>query len=244
MNSSQSNENYTIEIGGMLVSSLEFPGKMSLVIFTAGCMLRCPYCHNPDIIEGGELIEINEIFQEISNSLDFIDSVVLTGGEPLIQYNEILKILKFCKEHGLDTKLDTNGYYPKTLEKLIDLVDYIAIDVKAPFNKYKKIVGSDIGERVKNSVEICSKFPETYLECRTTYVPGLLSPDDVIQIAKNIDCDLYTLQQFRNKTVLDEKLKKTPSPSRKELLDIARSIKPYIKNIKIKTSEFGDEMLE
>jgi len=75
----------SIEIGGMLISSVEFPGKMSLVIFTAGCMLRCPYCHNPGIINGGKKTSINEILKEINESLDFIDSVVLTGGEPLIQ---------------------------------------------------------------------------------------------------------------------------------------------------------------
>lgn len=243
MNTSQSNEKGSIDLGGMLVSSLEFPGKISLVIFTAGCMLRCPYCHNPDIIEGGELKEIQEIFREISDSLDFIDSVVLTGGEPLIQYREVKTILNYCKNHDLNTKLDTNGYYPELLKELIDLVDYVAIDVKAPYNKYEEVIGADIGERVKKSVEICSKSPDTYLECRTTYVPGLLIPDDIIHIAKEINCDVFTIQQFRNRDVLDEKLKNTPSPSRKELIEIAESVKPFLSSVKIKTSEFGDETI-
>jgi pyruvate formate lyase activating enzyme len=233
----------SIEIGGMLVSSVEFPGKMSLVIFTAGCMLRCPYCHNPGIINGGMKMEINEIFKEIDDSLDFIDSVVLTGGEPLIQYEGIFEIVKYCKNIKLDIKIDTNGYYPEKLEKLVMHVDYVALDIKAPFNKYKKIIGEDIGENVRRSMEICSKSPETYFECRTTYVPGLMDPEDIIEIAKNISCDSYTLQQFRNKTVLDEKLKETPSPSRKELIKIAESVKPFLNNIKIKTSEFGEEII-
>lgn len=233
----------SIEIGGMLVSSVEFPGKMSLVIFTAGCMLRCPYCHNPGIIKGGVKMGINEIFKEIDDSLDFIDSVVLTGGEPLIQNEGIFEIVKYCKNIKLDIKIDTNGYYPERLEKLMMYVDYVALDIKAPFNKYKEVIGEDIGENVRKSMEICSKSPETYFECRTTYVPGLMVPEDIVEIAKNISCDTYTIQQFRNKTVLDEKLKETPSPSRKELIEIAKSVKPFLNNIKIKTSEFGEETI-
>jgi pyruvate formate lyase activating enzyme len=233
----------SIEIGGMLVSSVEFPGKMSLVIFTAGCMLRCPYCHNPGIINGGKKIGIKEIFKEIDESLDFIDSVVLTGGEPLIQNEGIFEIVKYCKNIKLSIKIDTNGYYPEKLEKLVKYVDYVALDIKAPFNKYKEVIGEDIGENVRKSMEICLKSPDTYFECRTTYVPGIMGPKDIVEIAKNIHCDSYTIQQFRNKTVLDQKLKDTPSPSRKELMEIAESVKPFLNNIKIKTSEFGEETI-
>ncbi len=244
MNSLLPKNRETIEIGGMLVSSLEFPGKMSLVIFTAGCMLQCPYCHNPGIIDGGTREKITDIYKEIKDSMDFIDSVVLTGGEPLIQSEEVTEILKYCKTLQLDIKLDTNGFYPEKLEDLIGYVDYIALDIKAPFNKYKEIIGADIGKDVRRSMEICLKFPETYLECRTTYVPGLMIPEDVIEIAKSIRCDVYTIQQFRNKTVLDEKLMETPNPSRKELIEIAESVKPFLKKIKIKTSEFGEETIK
>ncbi len=233
-----------MEIGGILVSSLEFPGKMSLVIFTAGCMLRCPYCHNPEIIEGGELMEINEILREIDDSLDFIDSVVLTGGEPLMQDREVAEILKYSKNLGLDAKLDTNGYFPERLENLIYLLDYVALDVKAPFYRYEEIIGAEIGENVRRSMEICLKSNKTYLECRTTYVPGLMVPQDVIEIARDINCDVYTIQQFRNRTVLDEKLKNTPSPSHNELIKIAESVKPFLKSVKIKTSEFGVEKIK
>jgi pyruvate formate lyase activating enzyme len=237
------NSTDTIDIGGILVSTIEYTGKISLVIFTAGCMLRCPYCHNPGIIEGGNQRKISTIYSKINDSLDFIDSVVLTGGEPLFQKDEITKILRYCKNLGLNTKLDTNGYYPEKLEEILYLVDYVAIDVKAPFNKYKEVIGLDIGENVRKSIQVCLKS-NVYLECRTTYVPGLLVPEDIKNIAENIECDVYTIQQFNNKTVLDEKLKEIMSPSRKELLDIAKSIKPFQDNIKIKTSEFGDEKIK
>lgn len=232
-----------IDIGGILVSTIEYTGKISLVIFAAGCMLRCPYCHNPGIIEGGNLREISEIYNKIDDSLDFIDSIVLTGGEPLFQHKEVIKILRYCKALGLSTKLDTNGYYPEKLEEILDFVDYVALDIKAPFKKYKEVIGLDIGKNVQKSIQVCLKS-DAYLECRTTYVQGLLNPEDINDIAKNIECDLYTIQQFNNKTVLDEKLKVIESPSRKELFDIAESIKPYQNNIQIKTSEFGNEIIK
>ena len=232
-----------IDIGGILVSTIEYTGKISLVIFTAGCMLRCPYCHNPGIIEGGNLIKTSEIYNKIDDALDFIDSVVLTGGEPLFQHREVIKILRYCKSLELNTKLDTNGFYPEKLEEVLDFVDYVALDIKAPFKKYKEVTGLDISKNVQKSIQVCLKS-DTYLECRTTYVPGLLNPEDINNIAKNIECDLYTIQQFNNKTVLDEKLKAIESPSRKELFDIAESIKPYQNNIQIKTSEFGNEIIK
>ncbi len=231
-----------MEIGGILVSSIEFPGKMSLVIFTAGCMLRCPYCHNHNIITSGRKVEIAEIFNEIEDSIDFIDSVVVTGGEPLMQDEEVIEILKFSKDLGLEAKLDTNGYYPETLRNIVNLTDYVALDIKSPFNKYETVIGENIGEQVRKSMDICYES-DAYLECRTTYVPGLLNPEDIVDIAKDLHCDVYTIQQFRNKTVLDKDLEDVQNPSRQELLKIAESVKPFLKKVKIKTSEFGDEIV-
>jgi pyruvate formate lyase activating enzyme len=92
-------------------------------------------------------------------------------------------------------------------------------------------------------MEICQRFPDTFLECRTTYVPELMDPKDIIEIAKEIHCNQYTIQQFRNRTVLDENLLESEVPSHDELVAIAESIKPFQKNIKIKTSEFGEEII-
>lgn len=230
-------------IGGMMISSLEFPGKISLAIFTAGCILRCPYCHNPELIEGGYRIDMSKIKSEIADSLDFIDSVVVTGGEPLIQFKEVKTILNYSHDLGLKVKLDTNGCYPEHLEKILECTDYVALDIKAPFPKYNDVIGRDIGYQVKKSMEVCFNSPNTFLECRTTYVPGLLKSVDILEIAKSLSCDLYTLQQFRNRVVLDEKLKKTGNTSRKKLLELAYQIKPQIKMLKIKTAEFGDEYI-
>lgn len=231
-----------MQLGGTVISSLEYPGKISLVIFTGGCNLRCPYCHNPEMISGGEKVHREEIEGKIIKEMDFIDAVVITGGEPLLQFEEVKKLLEYSKKMGLLTKLDTNGGFPGRLSRVIKLVDYVALDVKAPFDDYNDIIGSDIGEKVKKSMDLCANSP-VYLECRTTYVPGLLNEEDIKKIAKSLDCDLYTLQQFRNRTVLDKKLHKTPNPSRDELFKMAENLKPIFSNLKVKTAEFGEEMV-
>jgi len=233
-----------MKFGGHIISSLEFPESMSLVIFTSGCPLRCPYCHNPGLIDGGEDIPIGEIFTKIQESMDFIDAVVITGGEPLSQYNNIKEILNYCQELDLKIKLDTNGYYLQRLKKVIKYLDYVALDVKAPLDKYKEIIGTDIGDLVHESMEICNNNSNIFLECRTTYVPSLMNVNDIKRIAQEINCDLYTLQQFRNRVVLDEKLRNTPDATQKELKEIANQIKPILNKVKIKTAEFGDEIIK
>jgi pyruvate formate lyase activating enzyme len=234
-----------MRIGGHITSTLEFPSHMSIVVFTAGCNLMCPYCHNPELIDmnGGEDIPLEKLYKIIHDSSDFIDAVVITGGEPLLQINDTKKLFDYCHECNLKTKLDTNGCYPKKLEEIIELVDYIALDVKAPFNKYKEVIGDDVGDLVKKSMELGFES-DSFLECRTTYVPSLMNPADIEKIAKEINCDLYTLQQFRNRTVLDVKLQNTPNTTRNELFDIANKIKPFLEKIKIKTGEFGDEIIK
>lgn len=229
-------------IGDIIVSSLEFPEKMSIVIFSGGCILRCPYCHNPELIDNGKSVELPEIIKKIENSMDFIDSVVITGGEALIQYEDVKEILKYCKNQGLETKLDTNGCFPDKLSELIDLLDYVALDVKAPFDKYEEIIGSDIGDKVKKSMEICINNG-IYLECRTTYVPSLMDPHDITEIARSITTDIYTIQQFRDKTVLDEKLQGTHIPSRDELKELGEAAKLFLNKVRIKTAEFGNEFI-
>jgi pyruvate formate lyase activating enzyme len=82
-----------MKIGGTAISSLDFPGRISLVIFTGGCSLRCPYCHNPEIINGGEEMSLKNLFQKIEDAVEFVDALVVTGGEPLMQLGELKDIL-------------------------------------------------------------------------------------------------------------------------------------------------------
>jgi pyruvate formate lyase activating enzyme len=232
-----------MEIGGTILSSVEYHGNISLVIFMAKCPLKCPYCHNSELLDGGKEVNLSEIFKKIDDSYEYIDAVVVSGGEPLVQADDTISILEYSKKLKLKTKLDTSAYYPDRIMKVIPYLDYLAIDIKAPFDKYNEIIGSDIGEKVEKSVKIANSNPHIFLECRTTYVPNLLTHEDIKQISREIECDLYTIQQFRNKNVLDESLEKVESPNPKELKKLAKEIKPVLNKVKIKTSEFGEECI-
>jgi pyruvate formate lyase activating enzyme len=232
-----------MEIGGTIISSVEYEGKIALVIFMAKCPLRCPYCHNGELLENGEETSLKKIFKIINDSSDYIDGVVISGGEPLTQVEEVLEILKYSRSLGLKTKVDTSGCYPEQLHTLLKFTDYVAIDIKAPFEKYEEVVGMDIGNDVEKSMKIAIESPNTFLECRTTYVPSLLDHEDIKQISREIVCDLYTLQQFRNKSVLDKNLDDIESPNPHELKNLAKEVKGVLNKVKIRTSEFGDECI-
>lgn len=232
-----------MEIGGTIISSVEYQGKISLVIFMAKCPLRCPYCHNSELLENGEESSLSEISKIIHDSVDYIDAVVVSGGEPLVHSEDVIEILKYAKSLGLKTKVDTSGCYPKRLDEVLKYTDYIAIDIKVPFDKYKDIIGADVGNNVEKSMKIANNANNTFLECRTTYVPTLLSHDDIKQISREIECDLYTLQQFRSKNVLDKSLERVESPNPHELRELAREIKPVLNKVKVKTAEFGEECI-
>lgn len=233
-------------IGGNVISSVEFHGNMSLVFFMAGCPLRCKYCHNVELLNKEDETDLTSVKHIINDSADFIDAVVISGGEPLVQVDAVADILRYVKEIGLKTKLDTSGVYPKRLKKLLDekLVDYISLDFKAPVYKYKKIVGSNIGPEVKESMDLINSY-DVHLEVRTTFVPTLLTKKDIIRIADEVKADVYTIQQFRNKEVLDPKLLEVENPNPNELRKIAKSIKPYFDGIiKVKSAEFGEEIID
>lgn len=233
-------------IGGTVISSVEFHKNMSLVIFMSGCPLCCRYCHNVELINDQTELTLDEIKKEIDSSKDFIDAVVISGGEPLIQTSDVADILRYVKTLNLKTKLDTSGVYPQELEKLLkeELIDFISLDIKAPFEDYRHVVGEDIGGEVKKSMELINSYNVT-LETRTTVVPTLHTDEDIKKIASSVKSDIYTIQQFRNKNVLDPSLEEVENPNAVELTELAKSLKDYFKGtIKVKTGEFGAQIIK
>ena len=232
-------------IGGTVISSIEFHGNISLVIFMSKCPLECRYCHNVELLEEGSEKSFKEIADEITSSADFLDAVVISGGEPLLHVDDVIEILKVTRNLGLKTKLDTSGIYPDKLKKILDLnlLDYISLDVKNPFSKYRKITGSNVGFEVKKSMDLINDAG-VHLEIRTTYVPTLHEKEDILEIVRGIKSDVYTIQQFRNKNVLDPSLEKVEIPNPHDLVKIAREIKPYFDGVvKVKSGEFGEEII-
>lgn len=233
-------------VGGSVISSVEFHGNMSLVLFMSGCPLTCRYCHNVELLDDQTDKSFEEIKREIDSSADFLDAVVISGGEPLMQIDALIEIFSYVRQIGLKTKLDTSGIYPDRIKQLLDLnlLDFVSLDVKTTFSKYKKITGSNVGFQVKKSMEIINEDENVHLEIRTTYVPTLHTKKDIINLADEIEADIYTIQQFRNKKVLDPALEKVEAPNPHDLADLAREIKPYFKGIvKVKSGEFGEQVI-
>jgi pyruvate formate lyase activating enzyme len=234
-------------VGGSVISSVEFHGNMSLVIFMSGCPLTCRYCHNVELLEDSTEKSFEEIKHEIDSSKDFLDAVVISGGEPLMQIDALIEIFTYVREIGLKTKLDTSGIYPDKLKQLLDLnlLDFVSLDIKTTFSKYRKITGSNVGFQVKKSMELINEYDGVYLEARTTYVPTLHTKKDIINLVDDIEADIYTIQQFRNRNVLDPALEKVEVPNPHDLADLAREIKPYFKGqVKVKSGEFGEQVIE
>lgn len=234
-------------IGGSVISSVEFHGNMSLVLFMSGCPLTCRYCHNVELLEDKTEKSFEEIKHEIDSSADFLDAVVISGGEPLMQIDALIEIFRYVRQIGLKTKLDTSGIYPNRIKQLLDLnlLDFVSLDVKTTFSKYRKITGSNVGFQVKKSMELINADDDVHLEIRTTYVPTLHTKKDIINLVDEIEADIYTIQQFRNKNVLDPALEKVDVPNPHDLADLAREIKPYFKGqVKVKSGEFGEQIIE
>lgn len=233
-------------IGGTVISSVEFHGNMSLVIFMSKCPLACRYCHNVELLEDNTEWSLEKVISEIDSSSDFLDAVVISGGEPLVQTDAVIEILKHVRKIGLKTKLDTSGIYPDKIMELLDLklLDYVSLDVKTTFSKYRKITGANVGFNVKKSMELINDDSNVHLELRTTYVPTLHTKKDMLNLVDEIKGDIYTIQQFRNKNVLDPALEKVEVPNPHDLRKLAEELKPYFEGqVKVKSAEFGEEII-
>ena len=195
--------------GGLQKSSLiDYPGKLSAVIFFSGCNFDCPYCHNPELARGcatcpGDLTTAN-ICGFLKQRQGFLDGVVFSGGEPTLQ-NDLADFCKRIKGFGFPVKLDTNGSRPKVLERLIDeqLVDYIAMDLKTDPVLYKSYIKSDCGpDPILASIRILMASGIDY-EFRTTCVKPIVTLETIENMSHLIQgAKLYALQRFRNHDVL------------------------------------------
>ena len=221
-----------MKIGGFQKTSLlDYPGEISAIIWTVGCNFNCPFCYNIDLVKGNvELFPVEEIFGFLKKRKGLIEGLVISGGEPFLQ-KDLKEFCKKVKKIGYKIKIDTNGTFPEKLQELIDkkLVDYVAMDIKAPFKKYDKLAGKKTNmKKIKKSIEIIQDSDLDY-EFKTTFVPDLLIKEDIVEIAKWLKGSrLYYLQQFKNDIpVISSKLSKKQSYSSNYLKETLNEIKPY-----------------
>lgn len=215
-------------IGGLQKTSLlDFPEKIAAIVFTMGCNFRCGYCHNPELINGEAKIE--EVFEFLKTRQGKLDGVVITGGEPCLQ-KDLPEFIKQVKELGFAVKLDTNGSFPEMLEKVLPDLDYVAMDIKAPLEKYSQIVNVDVDtSKILKSIEVLKNGGVDY-EFRTTVVKSQLSFEDFEKIGQLIQgAPRYYLQRFEASKILDKSLENEKTYSIEEFERIIDILKSYVK---------------
>ena len=188
--------------GFQKMTLLDFPGQVAATIFTGGCNLRCPFCHNALLVtEADDLEEYSEdfIIGYLEKRKGILDGLAITGGEPLLQ-KDIWPFIERVRHLGYRIKLDTNGCYPDRLKDLVarKLVDYVAVDVKNAKEKYGETVGipSFSTEAVEETVAFLKKGLVPY-EFRTTVVREFHTLEDIARIGKWIEgADAWFLQNF------------------------------------------------
>lgn len=195
-----------MQIAGVNCNSfIDYPSKIAYVVFCGGCNFDCWYCHNRPILRKFKILDEQEVLSDIKSRGNFIDGVVISGGEPTLQFD----LVEFIKKLSpLPVKLDTNGSKPDVIETLLknNLLDYIAMDIKAPFSKYATIACCEIDiNAIKRSVEIIRSSGLNY-EFRTTFSPDL-TKEDILEISKHISgAKLYTLGKFVDHENIKKKL--------------------------------------
>jgi pyruvate formate lyase activating enzyme len=231
-----------MEIRGFIPTSLvDWDGKVVSTVFTSKCNFECGFCHNHELVCSPEKFEVvpeEKVMEHLKNNADFLDGVCITGGEPTLE-NGLYEFCEKIKTMGMQVKLDTNGTNPQLLKKLIQkkLVDYVAMDIKAPLSakKYQRVSGVKSGylmENVEDSIQALLKSDIDY-EFRTTVVPGVHSKDDIKEIARGLNgCKRYVLQKFQPEHVRDDSLKSEKSQSDGEMEELVKVIKRYIPNSK------------
>jgi len=190
----------SMRIGGLQGCSLiDYPGKISAIVFTIGCNFHCPYCHNPELVdETADEQPEEDFFAFLESRVGKLDGVTITGGEPTI-HDDLIPFIKKIKKMGFLVKLDSNGTHPEVLKEVIDqkLVDYLAMDIKGPLHKYAGAVARPVDtDKIKTSIKLLMESGVPY-EFRTTVVKSMLTPDDFHEIGKLINgADAYYLQRF------------------------------------------------
>jgi len=217
-------------IGGIQWTTLlDYPGHVAATVFTAGCGFRCPFCHNPELVLPEQIRAASypledAFFGELERRRGFLDAVVISGGEPTIQA-DLGDVAARIRHLGMRIKLDTNGSRPDVIERLLDrgAVDYVAMDVKAPWDRYSELTGVDVDTgAIRRTVDLLREAAPQY-EFRTTAAPGL-DTEDLLRIGVQLDtADEYWLQCFQRpegKALVDDACLALPVLERRKLEEV------------------------
>lgn len=230
-----------MKIGGLQkLTLIDYPQKPACTVFLAGCNFRCPWCHSPGLvvpekIEKSPKLKEEDFFKFLKKRKGLLEGVVICGGEPTVN-KDLPDLIKKIKDLGYQVKLDTNGSNPKMIERLLeeDLLDYIAMDLKAPLADYKKATGVNLDPKLlRRSIQLIKSMPD--YEFRTTLVPGIHTKKDLLSIAKEIEGSRnYFLQTFRGKVTINNSYQEKNSFTKEEMKEFKKLVEDYVKNCEIR----------
>jgi pyruvate formate lyase activating enzyme len=229
-----------MEIKGVQKTSMiDYPGKMSAVIFVPRCTFRCGFCYNVDLVTGWEkldTIDEREVLNFLKDRKKWLDGVVITGGEPTV-HKDLPDFLRKVKELGYLVKLDTNGSNPYMLEDLIKegLVDYLAMDIKGPKERYDEMARVKVDMKlIEMSIERIRNSGLDY-EFRTTAVPEAITSEDIRKIGEWLKgSKKYYIQQFFPRRTLDASLQNTKPCKPEVLAGMAEAARPFFERVEIR----------
>ncbi len=229
-----------MKIGGLQkVSLIDYPGKISAIIFTQGCNFRCPYCHNPELVEKKlyrPCLPEKDILEFLESRRGKLDAVTITGGEPTLQ-EDLIPFIGRIRKMGFCVKLDSNGSRPDVLAQLFQekLLDFIAMDVKAPAAKYPSLIKAAIPfDVIRESIGLILRSGIEH-EFRTTVVSSKLSGADILEITREIaGAKRYAIQKFRPVRTLNKKYLSETSYPDEALLNIKKQLEKDIPLIVIR----------
>lgn len=247
-----------IRVGSLLdFSTVDWFGHRMFMVFCGGCNFRCPFCDNSQLIpadSGGE-VDLEVVEERAVANIGFLDAVGFTGGEPTLQPEPVKALCRWAKARGLKTFLNTNGSQPRLVDEMLrnDLLDYIAMDVKAPLNgkAYGRVAGlrgeaDKVTANIRETMELCAEA-HVPVEFRTTIVPTLMDDEGLVrEIAGTVrGRGIYVLQEFFPfEDILDERLRSVKPPERKLLIKLARAaLETGVEEVYIRTRGSGMERI-
>jgi pyruvate formate lyase activating enzyme len=224
-----------MKFSGLQKTSLaDFPDRVASVLFTPGCNLRCPFCHNWRIVVEPKPPFLNEeaTLRILDERKGFVDSVVVSGGEPTI-HRDLPRFLGKLKDRGFMIKLDTNGFNSQVLEECLPFVDFVALDVKTSLGKYGRLGAGDTAEFVR-TVEMLKTGKVDY-EFRATVVPGFVDAEDVPRIGELVrGARAFVFQQFVAGDTLDKSFGLVKPYSPECIMGFAESMQKYAENVTLR----------
>ncbi len=230
-----------MQIGGLQkLTLIDFPGKVAATVFLIGCNFKCPYCHNPELvdkkqIENQPIIKESDFFKFLKERNGFLDGICITGGEPTI-HSDLPKFIQKIKKIGFLIKLDTNGSNSEMLDGLVknNLVDFIAMDIKTSILKYREVGAGNMISQVQKSIDIIKNSNKDY-EFRTTVAPRIVDEKDIKEIGEWLGgSKKIVLQQFRPEKVLEPSFKDVRPYSLQELEKMVNILEPHIETVELR----------